>query len=345
MPLDTATAVDFNQLAIRLAPIVCFHSKEQFGPCSVEWLLSRCSLTQHQGDLTWALPGKIYLPSSMSITKPGPVTPVDLRAATNAAPGGARNEDVGLWPMEAAPGQSASYSHPSSDSWYFSDYQLDTLTGELAPTASPTDMSGAACYAHVVDVTGYILINYYFLCAYNGAMGPTTTWTAPPLAAVTDGGGFEQHVGDWMRIGARATGENGLYTLQGVEFDAHGETRYVTDPPFSFTNLSLDQVSNLTIYSAWHSHETYPSAGTWPLPHAPGNDYTDAEGLHWHTQSTLVFEGSDDGWVVYNGNFGNNVHYGLPNVVDTLTTASCGPAFKSDWTRGPDYPPPAQAGA
>ena len=342
--------VNVEWIAQLLAPEIRFHSKEEFFPCTLEWLLARSQLTYGRGDLSWSVSGgAIYIPSSMNVVNVGPLTPSDLVAATKADPGGDTNTEYGLWPMAAAPGEHATYSHPNPwGSFYFSDYQLETLTGELVPGSVPNPRSGAACYAHISEVTTgegapYFLISYYFLCAYNGAM-VGSSWTAQPLAPVISGGGFEQHFGDVMRVGARVTVDASGVNLLGVEFDAHGNTRYVTEPPFSFSNLQLNQIRPLTVYSAWHSHEMYPSAGEWPLQSFPlGHDYTDDDGLHWQTRPTLVLtKAGVPEWIDYNGRLGNNVHYkSYSQAVEVLTTGPTGPAFKSDWTRGPDYTPPA----
>jgi hypothetical protein len=341
--LGSTPAPHLNDLAIRLAPEIRFHSKEQFGPCSVEWLLNRCDITAHLGDLTWTHGGEIYLPSSMSVTKSGPLQPSDLTAATHSTDyrDQARNKDVGIWPMVAPAGQDPTYTQ-KTDSWYFSDYQRSTLVGELPPTSDPTRIEGAACYVHISREADWYLINYYFLCAYNGAMGMTTDWTAPPLASTASGGGFEQHIGDVMRVAARITYDPAAqtYSLLAVKFDGHGNTEVVSDPPFAFSNLPLDSVPSLTVYSAWHSHEMYPSAGAHsiPLPAPPGtHDYTDDGGLHWITQNSLVFaSASDPAWIDFNGNLGNNVHYTpfIGQFVDILAIGPCLFTFKSDWLRG-----------
>jgi hypothetical protein len=338
MSAQSTNGPRLNELAERLAPEIRFHSRDQFGPCSLEWLLARSELTAHWGDLTWASGGRIYLPSSMSLTKAGPLFPADILAATQSTDyrDSSRNVDVGIWPMAAPPGQQPSYTQPT-DSWYFSDYQRQTLVGEIAPTAVPTAVEGSACYVHITREADWYLITYYFLCAYNGAMGPTTAWAAPPLAGSSHGGGFEQHYGDVMRIAARVTFDpaSRTYSLLAVELDAHGETTVVSHPPFSFSRQPLEAVPSLVVYSAWHSHEMYPDAGTHSLPGpAVGHDYTDDGGLHWITRNSLVFvAGGDPGWVNYNGNVGNNVHYSHLGI-DVLTTGTCLFTFKSAWARG-----------
>ena len=348
--VEQGQSIDVEWVAQALAPEIRFHSKEQFWPCSVEWFLRRSMLTLHLGDLSWdGSPGRIHLASSMSVLNPGPLKASDLVHATSSTDfGGPVNEEYGTWPMESAPGQPPSWSHPHGG-WYFSDYQLETLRGELTPSNALNPRTGAACYAHIAEVTKgegapYFLISYYFFCAYNGAMGPTTSWDAPPLEEAAEGGGLEQHYCDIMRVAPRVrVGPSGV-SLLAVEFDAHGVTSVVSEPPFSFSNRSLSEIRPLTVYSAWHSHEMYPKAGKWSLPSLPfiAHDYTDDGGLHWRTRPTLVFAkaGSPE-WIDYNGRMGNNLHYApVSHIADILTRGPVGPAFKDDWPRGTQYSPP-----
>lgn len=74
-----------------------------------------------------------------------------------------------------------------------------------------------------------------------------------------------------------------------------------------------------------------------------GHDYTNDGGLHWQTRPTLVFaKAGTPEWLDYNGRLGNNVHYkSIIQAMEILTTGPTGPAFKSDWSRGPDYTPPS----
>jgi hypothetical protein len=353
---EQAMALDANlpiilRAAHGLAPEIRFHSREQFGPCSMEWLLGRSDLTRGQGDISLAQPGygPILLPASMSVVKAGPLTAADLVGASRSTVfgDGGRNRDFGLWPMAATPGQTPTYSATTNSGYYFSDYQLETVWGEILPTGTPTTATGAACYVHISEIQGsdssQYLINYYFFCAYNGAMAPWTSWDAQPLAGGGEGGGDEQHYGDVMRIAARVSisPQTGLVTLHGVEFDQHGKTQTVTDPPFAFAGLPADAIQPLIVYSAWHSHEMYPTAGQFWI--GPVRDYTDDDGLHWQTAGSLVFaDGGQPRWIQYNGNLGNNLHYMVrTSPPDVLTTGPCGPAFKSDWIRGPDYALPA----
>lgn len=228
-PARTDEQINLEWVAQLLAPEIRFHKKEEFFPCTVEWLLNRCQLTYGRGDLSWGTGGGIA-PSSMQVVNLGPLKPSDLIAATKAQPGGETNTEYGLWPMPAASStENPAYNHPNGPgAYYFSDYQLETLKGELTPSNVPNPRTGAACYVRISNVTTgdgapYFLISYYFFCAYNGAM-VGSSWTAPPLASALEGGGFEQHFGDCMRVGARVTVDGSSVNLLGVEFDAHGDT-------------------------------------------------------------------------------------------------------------------------
>lgn len=335
-----------------LAPIFKFHPNDQFGPCSIDWLIQRSNLTKGRGDLSWVLPPKpIYMPSSMTIVKQGPLVQADLTAATQSSNygDGYKNEDYGLWPMEAPSGQQPTYSTKSKDAFYFSDYQLQTLYGELLPTSDPVTKTGAACYVHVSSIviqppppaswTQYFLVNYYFLCAYNGAMAGSS-WDAPPLEGSSQGGGVEQHFGDIMRVGFRLHYDHvsQLVSCLGTEFDAHGETTVRDDDGvWAWAPKGVATLTQPTVYSAWHSHELYWKVGKFSTPTVFFiHDYTADGGMSWNTKDNLVFcSAGDPSWINYNGRIGNNVHYAaFSHAMDVLTTGPVGPAFKSDWIRG-----------
>lgn len=337
----------------KIAPIFKFHPDDQFGPCSIDWLINRCDLTQGRGDLTWVMvPKPIYLPSSMTTVKAGPLTQADLTAATQSSNygDGYKNEDIGLWPMVAAPGQQPNYTVKSTDAFYFSDHQLETLYGEIPPTSTPTTKTGAACYVHVSSVvepggvpgaswTQYFLVNFYFLCAYNGAMAGSS-WDAPPLEGTNKGGGMEQHFGDIMRVGFRLQYDppSNMFVCLATEFDAHGETTIRDDDGvWAWGPRSLEELTQPTVYSAWHSHELYWKAGKFPTPKVFFvHDYTADGGLSWDTKDNLVFcSAGNPTWINYNGRIGNNVHQeAISHAMAILTTGPVGPAFKSDWVRG-----------
>lgn len=332
-----------------LAPNIRFHPSERHFPCSVEWFMKRCRLIAGEGtlkpDTTVGFDKATHfrLPDGISVLKEGPIDAHNLIPSVVAAPaqGASEHDDISLCPMEAAPGTDAQWSNEISTRVYFSDYQLETLSGE--PLVS--GQCAAPCYCRVTEHEGKFRITYFFLCAYNGGMG-TATLDSRPLE-----NGFYAHIGDWMRVTAIVSISNSLTTLHAVEYDAHGETTTRTDGGCSFVNKKYDEISRIPAYSAWHSHEMYASAGQFSVPGVQGrlvHDYT-GDGAAWPTWRTLEMVDEKTHWISYKGLWGANIKI-LNSYVDriadlpTMKNGPNGPALKDWWWIGEPYrfPPPAR---
>jgi hypothetical protein len=333
-------------VAKALAPTIRFHPSERHFPCSVEWFVSRCRLLSGSGELQpdtqfgVDVATHFKIPSTMSVTSQGPLDPNNLPAATLADAGsrtdGGEVDAISFCPMEAPANGQAAWNHELSTRIYFSDYELETLWGQ-------TDSSTWRCYCRITRDGDKYRVNYYFLCAYNGGMG-TADWNDDPLQ-----GGFYAHIGDWMRVTAivslkkSATTQDNLTTLHAVEYEVHGEVTTKTGGAWSFTDKSLDAIQPILAYSAWHSHEMYPAAGTFPVPGYQGiviHDYTADGGVEWSTWD-LTWIDDETPWVGYKGLWGPNIQLynsyvrGLP----TMKNGPSGPAFKTAWFKGVQHRP------
>lgn len=335
-------------IAKALAPKIRFHPKERHFPCSVEWFFSRCRLLSGGGDLqpfTYLgldVATHFKIPDGMSVLSEGPLNPYNLPAATLADAGsrtdGGEVDNISLCPMEAvATWQPAAWNHELSTRIYFSDFELETLWGQTG------DSSTWRCYCRITRDGDNYRINYYFLCAYNGGMG-TADWDDDPLQ-----GGFYAHIGDWMRVTAivslRESGpaQENLTTLHAVEYEVHGKVTTKTGGAWSFSDKELYAIQPILAYSAWHSHEMYPAADTFPVPGYQGiviHDYTADGGVEWSTWD-LTWIDDDTPWVAYKGLWGPNIQLynsyvrGLP----TMKNGPSGPAFKTAWFKGTQHHP------
>jgi hypothetical protein len=370
--------IDVEEIARRMAPKIRFHPDEQFYPCSVDWFLNRCSIVTGAASLDYSEHNiNFQLPPEMKLKIAGPLSADKLYGASNStAFGGGEIDGISLFPMAAAPGTQPSYSRKG----YFTNYQLDTLAGQRV-----NGTINAPCYVRITRVemdtirllgvdlpsTPYFLISYYFLCAYNGAMGGLSNRTAP-MSPFTGGGGYYAHIGDWMRLSARVRVNGDRISMEGVEFEAHGETTVAKDAAHSFTDKTLDALPRLLAYSAWHSHELYPSAKTdWKLPDTDlATDATADGGTEWDTAKQLVMLDEQlrdpaQKWIFYNGLWGANINIDqtlIPEIeikepitgihIKTISATTVpmqkngpsGPAFKRDWNRGTQYRPPLLGG-
>jgi hypothetical protein len=334
-------------VAKALAPKIRFHPSERHFPCSVEWFVGRCRLLSGGGELQpdktagFDIATHFRIPDGMSVLSEGPLDPYNLPAATLVDAGsrtdGGEVDNISLCPMEASRNGQAAWNHELSTRIYFSDYELETLWGQTG------DSSTWRCYCRITRDGDNYRINYYFLCAYNGGMG-TADWDDSPLE-----GGFYAHIGDWMRVTAivsfskNGTTQENLTTLHAVEYEVHGEVTTKTGGAWSFSDKELYAIQPILAYSAWHSHEMYPAAGTFPVPGFQGiviHDVTADGGVEWSTWD-LTWIDDDTPWVGYKGLWGPNIQLynsyvrGLP----TMKNGPSGPAFKTAWFKGTQHHP------
>jgi hypothetical protein len=338
-----------------LAPNIRFHPSERHFPCSVEWFMQRCRLVAGHGELkpetTWGLDVATHfrLPDGMSVLREGPLDPALLpnSALQPPAKNASDDDNISLYPMEAAPGQEAAWNNEISTRVYFSDYQLKTLYGQPLVDGK----CAAPCYFRITHHEGNYRISYMFFCGYNGSMGPDPVWDGVPLAA-----GFYAHIGDWMRVTAVVSIDRELTTLHAVEYERHGDTIKITDGDCSFSNKTYEQITRIPVYAAWHSHETYEKPGDVPVPGIQGlvaRDYT-GNGAEWPTWRYLEPIDEKTPWIHYKGLWGANIKVlnsyldripGADSVLLTMKNGPNGPAYKDGWWigtphRSPPFAPP-----
>ncbi|MBF0324704.1 MAG: hypothetical protein HQL42_06480 [Alphaproteobacteria bacterium] len=339
-----------DQVARALAPTIYLHSQDPHRPASVEWYLGRCQLVRGSGTVS---SGHMDLPSGMSIIDQGPLTAASLKArqSTGARGDQSHTDQVTLFPLPAAPGTapvvswawgpllqgymtaigvplpeepaSLSVSDPT-----FYNYQLLTLLG------ADHGATGAPIYCRIATREGYYLISYFAFFPYNGGLGPETAFDSRPLGSRS---GFEAHIGDWTRLTAKVRITGSLVSLDWVDYEAHGDRQVTTIGAFS--NLSLDQITPIVAYAAWHSHEFYCNNGEggWHIrKFGFANDHTDDDGPVWNTAQTLKFisDNSPD-WVSYNGRWGAHITVpssSIVSLIDVMGGGPQGPAFHWYWT-------------
>lgn len=327
-------------VAIKLAPIVQLHSEEQHFPCAVEWYFSRSRLVRNDGNKpTISPPRRFAQVDPMKTIHEGPVDGSICRAAAHGQLGGQETDNVFLWPREAAPGTEATWPGDTPfRGTFLSAYQLDTTYG-LLPSNNECD---APCYCHIVAVMDNekklitCNITYHFFYSYNGGLAGGFKWHPTPLDMGDLGQpGWGAHFGDWER----ATAKVRIYAdstceLLSVILEQHGTP---VDAGMTFSRKDIETVEPLKVYSAWHSHASYATAGE--QRRFPANDFTDSDGAAWRTAGNLVFIG-DRGpdWVYFNGDWGPRIVVAggiLANFEGYLEGGPQGPAFHDSWSEKP----------
>ncbi|HNQ90501.1 MAG TPA: Vps62-related protein [Verrucomicrobiota bacterium] len=218
-----------------------------------------------------------------------------------------------------------SKSHPTKDA--DCEHNYSNIKSSWNTTPSPSDvthffleiphdanmpvtqrgaLSSAVCYAHVRSAVRHprmFDIQYWFFYPYNGAI---------PFAA---------HEGDWEHITVRV--EEDRRTVHRVFYDAHNTGgRWFSEGEYSLEN------GRPVVYSAFHSHASYPGPGTW----YNGADHTGDGGPVWDCLDQLVNLGEGNApspgceWIWYTGRWGEYLPYEGPE----------GPAFKAKWNA--EYP-------
>jgi hypothetical protein len=288
-PVKLRTPYTMFELARRVAPQVRLHSRDPYRPSSVDWYVSRSSVWG--GSATFVL---------SEILGPGFGPPKTMRYLIrdwNKLPssnkwGGGNNDNIGFCPNKG----------PGDRAGYYTKYQMETLRGE--PIVN--NICTAEAYVHItLEPGGVINFTYYFFYPYNGGMGPTTSWDAPPLE---NRAGFYAHIADWERVTVSVT-VNADTTVNIVRriYEWHGNSNEILtrgDP--AYANIPFEKL-NVPCYSCWHSHASWPDAGEHPTDTAIAKDHAD-DGPLWRTGDNLVkISKAGPPWVAYNGTFGINI--------------------------------------
>jgi YVTN family beta-propeller protein len=335
---DTPKTGDINDVARKIAPIVHLHSLDHHRPSSVEWYLQRVSLYKGYGEISVddRISGKKFAPpQGMSLYLAGPLTGTMI---ANVTKGVANTDDYSLVPDAAAPGTDPKYDFP--DWSILSNYQLETLYGE---PLNELKQSTAKAYVRISTKDDYYLITYYFFYPYNGGMGGMFAWEPEPLG---NDDGFYAHFGDWERITAKVklntdqTTHVTKVTLVHVLFEWHGNIDTITTSGNSYTDKPFDQLTQLQVYSCWHSHASHEKPGKFKTDTDLASDYAEDNGAAytWNTRDNLVMiTNTGPDWVLYNGIWGANMKIWRMAILTRLPELKCGPdgpAYHDSWNDG-----------
>jgi len=178
-------------------------------------------------------------------------------------------------------------------------------------------MDGAPCYVHLrrpVDDSDALDIQYWFFYPYNGVMG------SPPFTA--------EHEGDWEHVTVRISDDGNPIKVYYSAHDGEGSWyRLGQGSP-----VTLLDGAHPVVYSAYHSHASYPTAGiirrATAIADLPDDKTSDAgplirtaERLQLIAIGDVVVRGRS--WVHFSGSWGR-------------LASPYGPAFQASWYVEPD---------
>lgn len=156
-------------------------------------------------------------------------------------------------------------------------------------------LASAVCYARIIERKHHKDLQYWFFYPYNGLS-------------------LGEHEGDWEHISIRVAEGKAVKYYFATHGD--GQERYPRD---------VDLVGrHVVVYSARHSHASYPTAKTHVRSLAP-DDHTANGGPEWRTWRRLKTIDRRLGWVRYSGHWGEIGD--LP-----WTSGPHGPAHQSPWS-------------
>ena len=191
-----------------------------------------------------------------------------------------------------------------------SDFFLQIPNDRDENTTRKGDLNAAVCYAHAIEGRGYTDIQYWFFYAYNG--DPVIGKSPIPGMKVVG------HEGDFEHITVRVVDGKAAY----VYYAAHNGGEW--HPASRVLNADGRPV----VYSAHHSHGSFPTAGWHTF------DHTDS-GTVWRTWDRLEWvDKTNPTWLNYSGHWGEMGNF-------EFTSGPYGPKFKDSWTReaaGPGTP-------
>lgn len=289
---------DITSVVKRHAPLVRFHPDEQFFPSSVPWFLNRVEMWFRKPVQN----ARKHFDASV-IVKFRKVNPTSL---TSQVQRGYRSD--------ASP---ISAQIQRRKGTYFLNIPETPAAAKTRAGEKGKNTCKATCYVHVQksERSGCWWLVYLFFYPYNGSISSLVS---------------SAHEGDWEHI--RVEVDNLGHKIHSIYMAAHegGKCyrRYSTKTPGRVGYRHLDRGSHPIVYSARHSHATYPTRGEVPLGLA--TDHT-GNGREWRTWDSLEIlgdlanPGSRHQWLKFNGLWGQV--WGSPIGL----TGPTGPAFKSWW--------------
>lgn len=198
----------------------------------------------------------------------------------------------------------------SSGSLEGSPFSLD-IPSLYENTGRLGNLDSAVTYAHVLNRNGYYEIQYWFFYPFSGNISP---W---PLNIT--------HEGDFEHITVRL--DQGK--IVGIFYSVHDKEGYWVHPTGYLT-----AEGHPIVYSAYHSHASYPTSGhkdrenigTDPTSFAPDN--TAYGGPTWRTWEKLeVVDQTRPNWMAFSGRWG-------PLGAIDASSGPYGLLFKNAWNNG-----------
>lgn len=284
----------------KFAPAVYLHPDETRLPCSADWFLTQCELTDQNGNVVAGTQNGITNSSTVADQAPGEKRFFHLRVLNHASYDG----------QQPVPGQGITspcygYVRPVTDSndsttnydlnyWWFYAYNGNTFHKEV--------LIARLAAAEVCSLAGSLLF-------VGAGLLPAAVVAASLYATIETWDGVEMHEGDWVTAVVRLTQDQSAITEIYLEQHAGGKWYTPSQMPL-WTN------GRPCIYAAKHSHELYPQTGNYVTAGGFALDEC-AQGLIWDAAGCVV----DVGW---ESNIGRSVEW----------TSASGPTL-SEFTAGP----------
>jgi hypothetical protein len=282
-----------DQLISKFAPIVKFHSDEQYLLANIPWYLNRVRMRY---DVSFGFDAQLLDHGEINISN--------------------------LTSQECK-GQ---FSGLSVEGTNFFLEQTDTSGGDdldsyRLSTRNGSEIAEWVCYAHVrpastSDNFEMYDIQYIFFYAYNGDL----------LVSVAE----SAHEADFEHITVRV--KDDLSTIDKIFYAAHdieGRWYEYRSSPEADNGYELSDDGRPIVYSSLNSHASYPWADIWDRDNLP-DDITGEGGIVWDTVGKVINAGEkqypmqNNDWIQYSGRWGEIGETGF-------TTGPFGPAYQGWW--------------
>ena len=302
---DPQVAASLNSLeaiARQVAPVLRLHPDDRYRPAPIEFFLSRVELGSVDRSAT------DFEPRIVTQVRVGGVSIAAL-LSQNRFSQKSRSDVLGVkrrsdWRLYIERAQKPSTITPAS----WKEFCEATRQGLL---------DGAPCYVHLrrpVDDSAAIDIQYWLFYPFNGLMG------TPPFSA--------EHEGDWEHVTVRVADDGQPLKVYYSAHDGEGSWyRLGQGSP-----VTLVGGSHPVVYSAYHSHASYPTAGLIVRHGSPidlPDDRTANGGPEVDISQRLRLIALGDAvvreqeWVHFSGTWGR-------------ASSPYGPAFQASWNVEPD---------
>ena len=181
-------------------------------------------------------------------------------------------------------------------------------------------LASAKCYVHVQPASsGKWQLAYLFFYPFNGAIAIDKKIT---------------HEGDWehVRVEVDKSGSNIVRAFFSAHAGGKWQVRYSTTQG-NTDGFRCSENTHPIVYSARHSHASYPKSGKQHRPTAILPDDYCGNGIEWRTWEALELLGdkanppAGQEWLKFNGHWGEY----RGSVLGDMVEGPSGPAFKKWW--------------